>query len=232
MNEIKEKLLKGYPEPVTLELTNTIVEQMKKNICKIILNDGSKGTGFFCKIPFPDINNKLSVLITNNHVINDFNKNIKIHYNNEYIDIILDGIIKYTNIEYDITIIEIKDNNDKIKDYLEIDQEIMKEGANTSFLGESIYVLQYPEKEKLVSYGILKEIMEDKNYNFNHICSTFNGSSGSPIINLKSNKVIGVHKEADGNNNYNKGLFLNYPIKDLYNEYINNKIKKLNENLI
>ena len=111
---------------------------------------------------------------------------------------------------------------------MEIDQEIMKEGANTSYIKESIYVLQYPEEKKLVSFGILKDIMVDKNYNFRHLCCTNNGSSGSPIINLRNNKVIGIHKEADYKNNYNKGLFLNYPIKDFINEYIKNEIKELN----
>ena len=34
------------------------------------------------------------------------------------------------------------------------------------------------------------------------------GSSGSPILNL-NNKVIGIHQD-----NFNKGTFLNYPIKE------------------
>lgn len=29
------------------------------------------GTGFFCRIPFPDINHLLQVLITNNHVLGE-----------------------------------------------------------------------------------------------------------------------------------------------------------------
>ena len=41
---------------------------MEKCICKIYQN-GKKGTGFFCKIPFPDKNNLLNVLITNNHIL-------------------------------------------------------------------------------------------------------------------------------------------------------------------
>ena len=69
MSGKKEKKLNNYPEIVALESTEIIINQMKKYIFKIYLNDGSKGTGFFCKIPF--INNKiLRVLITNNHVIN------------------------------------------------------------------------------------------------------------------------------------------------------------------
>ena len=52
MNIIKEKQLKDYPQPISLESTEKIIKQMKYNICKIIIRDGSKGTGFFCKIPF------------------------------------------------------------------------------------------------------------------------------------------------------------------------------------
>ena len=71
--------------------------------------------------------------------------------------------------------------------------------------------------------------MEDKNYDFSHLCYTEKWLSGSPIINLKNNKVIGIHKEATINN-YNKGLFLNYPIKEFINKYKNNNIiKELNE---
>ena len=88
MSEIKEKELKDYPQAISLKSTEIILEQMKKNICKIIRDDGSKGTGFFCKIPFIN-NNHLSVLLTNNHVINDLNKNITIFYDDKYIAIIL-----------------------------------------------------------------------------------------------------------------------------------------------
>ena len=127
MSVIKEKILKNYPEIVSLESTENIVDQMKKNIFKICLNDGSKGTGFFCKIPF--INNKeLKVLITNNHVIKNLEmEKITISINNdkEIRKIELKNRIKYTNEEYDITIIEIKEE-DEIKDYLELDENIMK----------------------------------------------------------------------------------------------------------
>ena len=37
----------------------------------LIKNNGRKGTGFFSKIPFPDKNNLLNVLITNNHILNE-----------------------------------------------------------------------------------------------------------------------------------------------------------------
>ena len=68
----KEKLLKKYPLPVTIDETELILNQMRYSICKIE-NENGDGTGFFCQIS----NKKL--LITNNHIINKEiikNKNI------------------------------------------------------------------------------------------------------------------------------------------------------------
>ena len=82
MNENKEKKLNYYPEIVSLESSERIIYQMKNNIVKIYLNNESKGTGFFCRIPY--INNKeLNVLITNNHVINLELDKIIISINND-----------------------------------------------------------------------------------------------------------------------------------------------------
>ena len=49
MNGIKEKKLNNYPEIVSLESTEIIINQMKSNIAKIYLNDGSKGKDFFVR---------------------------------------------------------------------------------------------------------------------------------------------------------------------------------------
>lgn len=46
-----------------------ILSQMEKNVCKIFTEYGAKGTGFFCKIPYPDNKRLLPVLVTNNHII-------------------------------------------------------------------------------------------------------------------------------------------------------------------
>ena len=82
MNENKEKKLNYYPEIVSLESSERIIYQMKNNIVKIYLNNESKGTGFFCRIPY--INNKeLNVLITNNYVINLELDKIIISINND-----------------------------------------------------------------------------------------------------------------------------------------------------
>ena len=70
MEDNKENILLGYPNIMSYECTTKIKEQMEKNICKINIGK-SQGTGFFCKIPFPDLNNMLPVFITNNHIINE-----------------------------------------------------------------------------------------------------------------------------------------------------------------
>ena len=184
----------------------------------------------------------LPVLITNNHVINEdvlFKENkkfkIKIKEEKNEIEINLNKRMKYTNKDYDITIIEIKEE-DEIKSFLELDDKIINDIINNSdenndYIDETLYIIQYPEGQLSVSYGILQNIFIDKKYNFNHKCCTRRGSSGSPILNLK-NKIIGLHKE--GTNKYNKGTFLNYPIKQFtkqnYENESKNKIKNDNDN--
>ena len=87
-------------------------------------------------------------------------------------------------------------------------------------------MLQYPHGEEAsVSYGLLTSIDKTE---IKHKCSTERGSSGSPILNLKTNKVIGMHKEGSTVFNFNIGTFLKYPL----NDFINNSINENNDNNI
>ena len=233
MEVINEKKLNLYPEPVYTECLDKILDQMKYCVCKIYIDDGKKGTGFFCKIPFSNKENLLPVLITNNHIINETflnNKNNKItlsiNNDNEYKEIELKDRMHYTNKEYDITIIELKDEKSTIKKYLELDKNVIN-NIHTPYIDESIYVLHYPgSKNAAISFGILKSINEKMNYNFSHVCSTQNGSSGAPILNLSNSKIIGIHKGTTNlSSNYNVGLFLNEPIKKFLE--INSEKKKM-----
>ena len=215
-------VLPGYPKEASYEVIEIILQQMRKTICKIKI-EKMQGTGFFCKIPFPDLNNMLPVLITNNHIINkvllfqkDAQISIGIKEEIDYKILNLNNRIKYTNEEFNITIIEIKDD-DKINNFLELDDAIIKDiimnsNINKRFIDETIYTLQYSEGRLSVSFGILYNIYEDKKYCFSHKCCTKGGSSGSPVLNINNNKVIGVHNE--GFNKFNKGIFLNEPIKE------------------
>jgi len=230
----QENDLLGYPKIITYECTKKIIEQMEKNVFKIKTKDG-QGTGFFCKIPFPDKTNMLPVLITNNHVIDKDilinERNIKIYIEEEFEEKIinLNNRMKYTNKDYETTIIEIKEE-DNINSFLELDEKIINgiisnKNENIKFEDKTMYIVQYPEGELSVSYGVLSSIYEDKKYNFQHKCCTRNGSSGSPILNKDNNKIIGIHRA--GLNNSNKGTFLNFPIKEfIRNEFL---IKKFNK---
>ena len=223
----KESLLNRYPKVISYECTKKIIEQMEKFICKIKIGE-TIGTAFFCEIPFPNKNNMLPVLISNNHTINrDFLFNngseleIHIKEKKDIIKLNLDKRMKYTNEKYDITIIELKET-DEIKNFLELDDIIIDDiinnnNKNKEFIDKTIYIIQYPESELSVSYGLLDNIYADKNYNFIHKCSTKNGSSGSPIMNM-SNKIIGVHKEGY-KDEYNIGSFLNEAIKEFIRQF-------------
>ena len=222
-----EKNIDKYPSIVSLDKTKKIIEQIQNSICKIYINEGGNGTGFFCHITDLNNNKKIPVMITNNHVINenDYNKNLKISFNNDniYADILLDSNRKkYTNKDLDITIIEIKKEKDKInnKAFLEIDEKIYQNNSEVFFKEKSVYIIQYAKEiGASVSYGIIKDIDENTN-ELAHLCSTSNGSSGSPILNIENNKIIGVHKGFETErNNFNKGIFLKLPI----NEFLANK---------
>ena len=162
-----EGKLENYPKWVSLETTEEIIKQMKTKICKIYLKNGIKGTGFFYKISLPNKKNKLNVLITNNHIINEKiikEKEIIIQINNKSKRIELDNRIKYTNKEYDVTIIEIKEEDEINCEYFEYEENDL----NEKYIKESIYILHYPGNENIsVSYGIINVINQKKNMNFN-----------------------------------------------------------------
>ena len=138
----------------------------------------------------------------------------------------------YTSDEkiYDTTIIEIKPEKDKLneKNFLELDINIFEDSID---INEDIYIIQYPKysfnlQKAAVSYGKIKKI--ENKYEIKHLCSTEVGSSGSPILNLSNNKVIGIHSRGYEKYNFNKGFSLKYSIE----EYLNNinliNIKKHN----
>ena len=196
-------------DPVNISGTKTILNQMINCICKIKYNNG---IGFFCKI---QLNNKImNFLMTNYSIINEnyFKENNKIELilNNDIIKIDLNiKRIIYYNKEYDITLIELKEE-DKIKEYIELDN------IDEKYENKSIYILGYLNEDICVSYGILNKI--DK---YNIICNIDNISLGSPILNLKNNKLIGI------NILNNKRILLKYALNDFINKKSYKIIKEL-----
>ena len=116
-------------------------------------------------------------------------------------------------------------------EYLKIDENTLK-GNNLSYIGNSIYIIHYPnntDKDKAaVSYGIIIRSFEDKEYSFVHFSHAENGSSVSPILSLSNNKIIGIHK-GRSDKAYNFGSFLFDAINEFINKYKKkNIIKKIN----
>ena len=220
-----ENMIIDSPLPISAMKTEIILKQMRYSVGKIILNNET-GTCFFVNIFYE--NQKASVLMTAYHVINEKNIN-----NFKYITLNDDQITLEINInkdtkiyygkDFDITIIEIQhkeigENKDKIK-FLELD-DIFKPSLENIYKNNSIYIPQYIKgNEVVVSFGLLKGI---KDGNIRHKCCTEKGSSGSPILNILNNKVIGLHK--GGGHNINLGSYLNKPIREYFSNF-----KKENE---
>jgi len=215
-----ERQLDNYPTYITYEKTKKIMEQIGNGICKIN-NKKGKGTGFFCKIM--NGNKPEYVLITNNHVIDESilskDNELCVELLNEKKRIELNKNKKiYTSKDYDITIIEINKEKENIDYFLELDEIAIKD--NPELFNENIYIIQYPynqyKQKAAVSYGIAKFC---NNTDIMYLCSTDNGSSGSPILKLDTHQVIGIHKLYSHSLNFNVGSFLRQSI----NEYLNNK---------
>ena len=221
----KERFISNNHIPVSIERTEEILYQMKNSVCKIY-KGGFIGTGFFCKVKLSNSKKNLYVLITNNHVLDENKikldstfslsigdndkqiKNIKISSDRK----------KYTNIDLDVTIIQINPEKDNIskQNFLEIDENANQDDESLKNIYEkkSIYLLGYPEGDKTkVSYGILTQLDKGR---ISHLCSTEDGSSGSPILLLENSKLIGIHFGCPKNSKFqfNYGTFIKYPYLD------------------
>ena len=229
---------------ISSEQSEKITKQSKLYICKIKINI-KFGTGFLCKIPFPDKNNCLSVLMTNHHVIQREmlleEKKLEISFDDDKIKRII-NITPERKIysikkdkSYDLTILEIYPEEDKIFHFFEIETiNITKKLEN-----EPIYILQYPvitdgdgfikSHKCSISYGKIVEINNDEIF---HDCSTQGGSSGGPILLLKNYKIIGIHKGHNELINLNIGTSLKEQIETFNLIFTNKAIKNNYANCI
>ena len=110
--ENQEKLLDTYSDPISVQGTIKILEQMQTCACLIYKKKGGKGSGFFCNIFYEKL--KIPVLMTNHHVIEEeyIKKykliNLSVNDDREPKNIkITENRVYYSNKDYDTTIIEI-----------------------------------------------------------------------------------------------------------------------------
>ena len=223
MENLKQEIkIENFPKPVSFEGYLKILAQMKNSVCKINKNDGYKGIGFFCSIPYE--NRKINVMITNNQIIDanyiKNNKQINVILNDDKEEKIINlenSPITYTNEKYDITIIEIQDKN---INYMELDDKLFMKNSNVYYGKISSYIIQYNNDEKSsVSFGIINNI---DNYNIIHYCRTESEVLGAPLLNLSNNKIIGICRQGS-QNNFSKITFLKDPINEFINIYKNEK---------
>ena len=219
----KEKLLENSTGPIFINTAETIIYQMKNCLCKIKTKHSGNGSGFFCKIPYPDQSHLLPVLVTASFVkdfdVKEGTLNISLNDDNEFREIKLNNRKIFINKELACAFIEILPE-DKINNFLEIDGDLFKDDKEIEYIyrRKSIYVLHYPRGERAaMNSGILKNLV---NETIIHLCNTEPGSSGGPIILLDNLKVIGFHKGSKVKLNENEGTLIKYPIS----EFIKNNI--------
>jgi ribosomal protein L7Ae-like RNA K-turn-binding protein len=221
---IKEAHIDGHLYSMSLKTMKFFCNQMETSICKIQKPNNIFGTGFICKIKSKNNLYKAPVLITCNHVLNEndlkIGNEIDIVFNNTYyIKLKINKLRKiYTNKDYDITIIELKKNdNFKEEDMLEIDENIFKEDYQ-NYKKKQIYILHIPNGTEIrYSSEVIRNI--DILGKIEHFCSTESGSSGAPIINFETRKVLGIHIGYNLNKKINLGTLLNNPIAEVFKIY-------------
>ena len=234
-NIIKEKELLTGHKPVPIE----IIDKVKKSICKIIIKDKEKinyGSGFFMKI-----DNSKKYLITNHHNISSetINKDINLElYNLKMIKLNLyNHDIKYFPYPKDITIIEIKEQDEIYKDIELLEYDLNYKYGYQRYKNADVFTIGYPSgKNASCASG---KIINIEDFEFDHSISTEKGSSGSPIILLNSNTsiipVIGIHKLADRLKKLNCGTFIGeiFNIKENNNNsFIINNINNIKINKV
>ena len=190
-----------------------IINKAIKSVCKIIIKSNPEdiyATGFFMKV-----SDTKKYLITNNHVISK--KNIKDDieieiYNQKKMKLNLNNrMIKFFPFPKDITIIEIKKNDEIYNDisFLDYDTNDIR-GYENMYQNVPIFTIQHPNGEN-AEYGC-GSLVNIYSFEFDHDISTEKGASGSPIIlytkNINSIQVIGIHKKANYTKNLNSGTFI------------------------
>ena len=189
---------------------------LRKSVCEINFKKRKKAIGFFCKISFE--NNSIPVLVLNKNLLDEETMKkekiiIKIKDENKEIIINLKNKILYKDNKYDIAFIEIIEENIKNDKYFELDN-ILKERENKYHLQNklSLYTIKYIKEKLFISFGELEEIFkENKNiYSFSKIKTE---SNIFPIINEKSNKLLGFH--------VNNDIIYMKDLLDLLNDFYN-----------
>ena len=217
---IKEENILNGKIPIKLD---PCVVKVSKSLC-FIQTQSSSGSGFLIRL-FKGTQD-FFCLMTCEHVIKremvNQRKTIKFYYNGQkpkLKEIVLNPderlIQDFRNpnldeMEYDIDAIVIEIlPKDNISEKYFLSPDIRSISNFNKLEGKTIAIIQYPKGELSYDYGEIKEIYKNR-YEFAHLVSTDEGSSGSPILLKNSIQVIGIHRGGDINKTKNYGEFMVY----------------------
>jgi len=102
------------------------------------------------------------------------------------------------------------------------------------YKNKTIYIIHYPQGiESKYSVDVIQSINID-DIRINYLCATERGSSGGPILYLKTYRVIGMHIGKHGYINWNIGVVSKFPIFEFnkkYNKVLENKENKIKNDI-
>ena len=201
----------------------SIIDPKEKKFDSIICNinnQGINGIGFLCKIP-SESNELVPVLITNSNLLPESDiisgKKIEFKLNGVSHSLTIDESRKVFNNQndYNITIIEIKkedklDTNSFLE--IEIDQNLKLE----EYKKKQISLLIKSQKDNIELKSCKITNLGEKEYEIEYSCDIKEEVYGSPLININTNKIIGIHKKLLVMNNICQSTLLNFDKKEFF----------------
>ena len=201
--------MEKYLKPVSKQSTQRILEQM--NSISFVITKDTYQICFFTKIKCKNLH--IPVMITNYQTINYIANNnyFNIYINNKINKVEL-GKYKYFNKEYDLAVIQIKEN-DKIN-FFELDNNIYGKEIENYYAKESIYIINYNNKNDIsVAYCKINDINRSEIFYSRYLN---NNNNILPIFNISDNKLIGIHIK--NYKYYFKGILFNFIINEFIEE--------------
>lgn len=202
-----------YPEPITKQCIENILEQMNNTIYLINEQNENFESGIFCKIKYNEIN--IPIVIINRYLSDEeINISINVSRKNGFQNISL-GEVKYRNKDYNITMIEIKENYNENINFIELDNNLNKNDSEIYYDEKQIYIIQLNNKKDIsVSYGIIKNI---KDSNILYSSKLNENLKFSLICDLSNNKLLGIN--VSKSKYFNNGIFFKFMIEKFINKY-------------
>ena len=200
----------------------------EKDIEKILYKvdyNGTKENGYLCRIPFPDSNNLLPLLIISNNIFGDSNyKNSNLiltdnKKNNKTIKLDEERMVYFNKDENnnEITIIEIKE-----EDGVDLNQFL---NITETYSNKAYNLVLNPKLKSIDKIKAEITNISENQPEIEYKCNVKAGTEipyGSPIIDLDNYQIIAFHKRIDQDKNINIAHLFN----NMINEFREEQVKK------